>query len=254
MNYEIDPAILEAIAQEARQSFLEEDAPGYLEALQQGLEQIIDGKTPDYKVLMRAAHSVKGGAAIAQMPGLSKLGHKLEDLLERFNHEEITDLELGRNLLQQGLEELAFMLSEALRLESDVEADPELLELLDQFNSSLREGSQVKEEKSRENTRTPGKLGLIKTALESDLSECLTTAEKLLEGSTSPQALVEGLMTLVDEGTLLGEAFDIPWLVEVMTPLGEALDRGVGVSPAFGDPEGLGTLARETISAVRSPS
>jgi len=243
MSYAIDPAVLEAIAQEAKQSFLEEDAPGYLETLQQGLQQIIDG-SPDYKVLMRAAHSVKGGAAIAQMPDLSKLAHKLEDLLEGFNHEKVKDLELGRNLLQQGLEELAFILSEALRSESDVQADSELLEMLDLFNASLQEGTSLEESKP-EKTRSPGKVGLIKTALESDLEECLTTAEKLLEESTASSDILDGMMTLVDECMLLGEAFDLPWLVEAIAPLAEAVDK----SPPE---DNLGKLASETIAQMRS--
>ncbi|MGK7901456.1 MAG: response regulator [Hormoscilla sp.] len=242
MSYAIDPAVLEAIAQEAKQSFLEEDAPGYLETLQEGLQQI-DG-SPDYKVLMRAAHSVKGGAAIAQMPGLSKLAHKLEDLLEGFNHQQVKDLELGKNLLQQGLEELAFMLSEALRSESDVEADSQLLEMLDIFNSSLQEETSLEESK-QEKTRSPGKVGLIKTALESDLEECLTTAEKILQESTAPSDILDGMMTLVDECMLLGEAFDLPWLVEAIAPLAEAVDKSPPDS-------GLGKLASETIAKVRS--
>jgi len=243
MSYAIDPAVLEAIAQEAKQSFLEEDAPGYLETLQQGLQQIIDG-SPDYKVLMRAAHSVKGGAAIAQMPDLSKLAHKLEDLLEGFNHEQVKYLELGRNLLQQGLEELAFILSEALRSESDVEADSELLEMLDIFNASLQAGTSLEESKP-EKTRSPGKVVLIKTALESDLEECLTTAEKLLQESTASSDILDGMMTLVDECMLLGEAFDIPWLVEAIAPLAEAVDK----SPPE---DNLGKLASETIAQMRS--
>lgn len=243
MSYTIDPAVLEAIAQEAKQSFIEEDAPGYLETLQEGLQQIIDG-SPDYKVLMRAAHSVKGGAAIAQMPGLSKLAHKLEDLLEAFNHQQVKDLEMGRNLLQQGLEELAFMLSEALRSESDVEAAPELLELLDLFNTSIKEGPSLEESK-QENQRSSGKVGLIKTALESDLEDCLRTAEKALQESTASSDILDGMMTLVDECMLLGEAFDLPWLVEVTAPLAEAVDKSPPDS-------GLGKLASETIAKVRS--
>lgn len=85
MNYSLDPSMLAAIAEEARQCFLEEDAPVYLQVLQQGLQQLTVGQSPDYQALMRAAHSVKGGAGVAQMPGLSRLAHPLEDLLEAWN-------------------------------------------------------------------------------------------------------------------------------------------------------------------------
>lgn len=55
----IEPALLDVIAQEVRQCFLEEDAPAYLEVLQAGLQQSIP-ELVDYTSLRRAAHSLKG--------------------------------------------------------------------------------------------------------------------------------------------------------------------------------------------------
>ena len=49
MNYSLDPSMLAAIAEEARQCFLEEDAPVYLQVLQQGLQQLTVGQSPDYQ-------------------------------------------------------------------------------------------------------------------------------------------------------------------------------------------------------------
>ncbi len=90
----LDAATLEAITQEARQAFLEEDAPECLNLLIEGLPKLelalqTDQSTeycqPIYKDLGRAAHSLKGGAGMAVMPTLNQLCHKMEDLFEAQN-------------------------------------------------------------------------------------------------------------------------------------------------------------------------
>ena len=86
----LNPEVLHEIAIETRQCFLSEDAPVYLANLQKGLAQIQAGQ-PDYIFLMHAAHSLKGGSAIAELSSLSELAHKLEDMLEILQHHEFCD-------------------------------------------------------------------------------------------------------------------------------------------------------------------
>ncbi len=83
----LNAADLEAITQEARHCFLYEDAPEYLLLLEQWAEQVATDPerhytAEDYNTLMRAAHSLKGGAGIAQLSELQALSHRLEDVLE----------------------------------------------------------------------------------------------------------------------------------------------------------------------------
>ncbi|MEN9265814.1 MAG: Hpt domain-containing protein, partial [Thermostichales cyanobacterium BF4_bins_65] len=99
MVSQLDPQMLATLAQEARQCFLEEDAPDYLATLQRGLGQ----PNPDYGALMRAAHSLKGGAGLAQLTHLGRLAHLLEDILEALRDQRLLP-EFGEQaqvLLQQ---------------------------------------------------------------------------------------------------------------------------------------------------------
>ena len=73
MSSQLDPAILAAITAEARQCFLDEDAPEYIEMLKTGIQ---DRANPDFTSLFRAAHSLKGGAGLACLTSLQQLAHK----------------------------------------------------------------------------------------------------------------------------------------------------------------------------------
>ncbi|MGF1542511.1 MAG: Hpt domain-containing protein, partial [Pleurocapsa sp.] len=77
MSSQLDPSILAAITEEARQCFLDEDAPEYLQMLEEGIKQ----RDSDFTLLLRAAHSIKGGAGLAALDSLQELAHKLEDVL-----------------------------------------------------------------------------------------------------------------------------------------------------------------------------
>ncbi|MBC6419694.1 MAG: Hpt domain-containing protein [Prochloron sp. SP5CPC1] len=78
MTFQLDQATLQSITQEVRQCFLELDAPEYMKILERGLEN----RDGDFKSLLRAAHSLKGGAGVSELPSLHNLAHKLEDLLQ----------------------------------------------------------------------------------------------------------------------------------------------------------------------------
>lgn len=249
MNYTLDPAVLASIAEEARQCFLEEDAPVYLEALQQGLQQLSSGDSPDYKALMRAAHSVKGGAGVAQMPGLSTLAHKLEDLLEAWNDERILDTDSALVLLQQGLYSLTDLLEAAraqglggsTQFADPLEPDADLLSALDEFQDALDLHPEVEEMPT--SAPSSGKHKLIAKALESDLENCLTHLETQLE--EDEKGLEDAIAIFLDECLLLGEAYSLPWIVDTVEAALVELDK---------KPKGqaLVKLARHNINILRS--
>ncbi len=130
----LNPEVLLEIAIETRQCFLREDAPGYLANLQKGLAQIQAGQ-PNYIFLMHATHSLKGGSAIAELLSLSKLAHKLEDMLEILQHDEFCDRNTIAEVFSHGIDEVAAVLSQASNLPSnslvDIKIDLELLQRLD---------------------------------------------------------------------------------------------------------------------------
>jgi chemotaxis protein histidine kinase CheA/ActR/RegA family two-component response regulator len=130
----LNPEVLHEIAIETRQCFLNEDAPVYLANFQKGLAQIQAGQ-PDYIFLMHAAHSLKGGSAIAELSSLSELAHKLEDMLEILQHHEFCDRTTIAEVLSNGVDEVAAVLAQASSLPAntlvDIQIDRELLQRLD---------------------------------------------------------------------------------------------------------------------------
>lgn len=244
MNYSLDPSVLAAIAEEARQCFLEEDAPVYLEALQQGLQQLTVGQSPDYQALMRAAHSVKGGAGVAQMPGLSRLAHPLEDLLEAWNEGKIQgeQQETALHLLQTGLETLTELLELAQAQGMDLEPDPALLTALGEFQGQLQDADPEEHSPASEGL-SPGKRRLIQQALTVDLETCLHTLETHLK-QEQPN-LEEAIALFLDECLLIGEAYGLDWLVTTMDEASPQLDQG-------GDASQVQDLAQHLLTVVRS--
>lgn len=241
MTFSLDPSILESITQEARQCFLEEDAPNYLQVLQQGLERLAHRQAPDYQALMRAAHSIKGGAGVAQIPELSELAHRLEDLLEAWNQNRIQNTDLALELLQRGLEELADFLSSAGDSHELLGADPHLLRSIDEFNAQLGARGEVSVELC---DVTPAKIKLIKTALLSDLENCLNQVETLLAEGVAADRLLAQLQVLAEESLLLGEAYDLPWLVSAAETLADSLHQSPLEQP-------LADLAQQWIGELR---
>ncbi|RMG12649.1 MAG: hybrid sensor histidine kinase/response regulator [Cyanobacteria bacterium J055] len=250
MSFTLDPGVLQSITQEARQCFLEEDAPGYLEVLQQGLDRLAHDRSPDYQALMRAAHSIKGGAGGAQIPELSELAHKLEDLLEAWNQNRIEDTEGALSLLQRGIEELADLLSSARDSQEILGADPNLLRDIDRFNAELPKNHSLGSASALCDV-TPAKLKLIRTALSSDLENCLTQVENLLsegvgidrEATPVEYRLLSQLQILAEESLLLGEAYDLPWLVSAAERLAQFCQQP--------QPKAVSEFARQWIDELR---
>jgi chemotaxis protein histidine kinase CheA/ActR/RegA family two-component response regulator len=222
MSFELNPAILESITQEARQCFLEEDAPGYLDVLQIGIKQIAQNKPPNYKALMRAAHSIKGGAGVAQMSELSGLAHQLEDLLEAGQQHRIADRQLAATLLQQGLEELAYLLGVARDTGEIVAPEANLMAAIAQLNAQCRTAQRPLEPELK--SLSPARIQLVRTALESDLEACLQRIEKLLVQPVEDAEKTQALHLLAEEGTLLGEAYQLPWLIATVAKITDLLE------------------------------
>jgi two-component system, chemotaxis family, sensor histidine kinase and response regulator PixL len=94
---------ISAQEQQVRLQFLEE-AQDYVEQMESGLTGLgrgeVKGKQLD--AVMRAAHSIKGGAAMMSFMTLSKIGHRLEDSLKvlRYGQKpEAVDTQLEKELL-----------------------------------------------------------------------------------------------------------------------------------------------------------
>ncbi|WP_009632634.1 hybrid sensor histidine kinase/response regulator [Synechocystis sp. PCC 7509] len=223
----LDATSLKAILLEARSCFLYEDAPDYLEMLEQGMQKLLTfARNPssvkpgeiklEYTVLMRAAHSIKGGAGIAELPALHKLAHKLEDLLEALNEGRVQDqIDTAHELLIIGIEQIKELVAEAIaNPESPVIVDDSQLPIAIALDGFLQELA-PRQEESEDMAFAAMAVNpfILKTVLEIDLEECLQRIEKLLTPPVQVAALKQGLTGFVEECTLLGQTLNLEWLI-----------------------------------------
>lgn len=222
----LDTASLEAILLEARSCFLYEDAPDYLEMLEQGMQKLVsfasspeaetDQIKHEYTLLMRAAHSIKGGAGIAELPTLHLLAHKLEDLLEALNEGRVeTQTDTAYELLFLGIEQVKELVAQAISNPTNIIASTEV-ELpiaiaLEGFLQELAPRAADSEDNFAAMAISPF---ILKTVLEVDLEECLQRIEQLLIAPVQVGALKQGLTGFVEECTLLGQTLNLEWLIK----------------------------------------
>ncbi|MEM7594230.1 MAG: Hpt domain-containing protein, partial [Cyanobacteria bacterium P01_A01_bin.83] len=232
MSSQLDPAILAAITAEARQCFLDEDAPEYLQLLESGLT---DREHPDYNALLRAAHSLKGGAGLASLPSLQQLAHKLEDVLVGLQQSQIPEVELAWALVEKSIDEVGYVISQA-HTDEDAIANPELIVALEALvaSESEPEASSQQEFSSDHNQ-------LIRQTLTEELDNSFVVIEEL--SIDAPVAVVEPLLTsLVDECSFLADTLELPWLQEAVAPIPESLKS---------DPTEALLLTQQIISQLR---
>ncbi|GAB4525923.1 MAG: hybrid sensor histidine kinase/response regulator [Pleurocapsa sp.] len=209
MSSQLDPSILAAITAEARQCFLDEDAPEYLEMLESGFQ---NRDRPDFTLLLRAAHSLKGGAGLASLTSLQQLAHKLEDVLVGIQQEQIAELELAWTLVESSINEIAFVLSQA-RTVDEVTANPELIEALEVLAAatSTAEADTPAENNTQDNN-------LVSTTLTVNLETTLTAIEEL-DADIPSDLMRQFIAGFTDECLFIGETLNLPWLVDIVAPI-----------------------------------
>ncbi|MEN9218156.1 MAG: Hpt domain-containing protein, partial [Gloeomargarita sp. DG_2_bins_126] len=214
MNFDPQTEQYQNILREVRQYFLREDVPEYITTLVQGIRRQRQGQPVDMTALMRAAHSIKGGAGLSQLMDISHLAHRLEDLLQALSQSPPPAPDPVWAVLERGIQELASLLSQAEHQE-EVTADPQVLAALEQCQvTPVSEPAAIA-------TAVPA--GMIITALTEDLETCLSeTDQALAEPGSDLRAAAQNL---VDACTLLGETLDLDWLVKAVQPLEQELHQ-----------------------------
>ena len=238
MSSQLDPAILAAITAEARQCFLEEDAPEYLQMLEQGVQ---DRSNPDYNALLRAAHSLKGGAGLASLSSLQNLAHKLEDVLIGLQQENIGETELAWALVEKSIDEVGFVVSQAHTVDEAI-ANPELIIALESLVGSNFEQNESGEQESGSSNNSNH--DLIRSTLTEELETSFTAIEEL-ELDAEEEFIIALLTGFADECSFLAETLDLPWLISAVTPIAETL------STTEPDPTEALLLTKEIISSLR---
>ena len=234
MSSQLDPAILAAITAEARQCFLDEDAPEYLQMLESGFQ---GRETADYTALLRAAHSLKGGAGLASLTSLQQLAHKLEDVLVGLQQEKIAEVELAWALVEKSINEVGYIVSQAHTVD-DVIANPELIIALESLV-----GSDFEAEESENQGFSNDHNALIRTTLTEELENSFAVIEDL-ELDASVEVLEPLLSGFADECTFLAETLELLWLGEAVSPIMEVLTTGDVVEALL--------VTKEIISQLRT--
>lgn len=250
----LDASSLEAIAHEARACFLDEDVPEYQAELEKGWQQLVAGEDVKGAVsaLMKTAHSLKGGAGIAQLPELSRLAHRLEDLLEALNEGRVSQLDAAYALLEEGIENISALIAAAVRNDSPGESeDLPIFGRLKQFLDGLPQSNPQQAEEEEIPSRPGAPLPyIVKTALRVDLQDCLQRLEPQLE-SQSPLNR-KAIASFCEECTLLGETLNLPWLGAAVAPLQQSLDQGK--LPDAGAVRGAIATIRQQREATLNPA
>jgi type IV pili sensor histidine kinase/response regulator len=226
----LDAATLEAITQEARQAFLDEDAPECLSLLTTGLQQL-EGALLNasagtlrliYKDLSRAAHSLKGGAGMAALPTLQQLCHGMEDLFDALEKGQGSDTATALGLLSLATEEVQNLIDLAMtgQIDSGDGPPPEIAVALAEFLTTCTSPGE-------EDMNIGEVSDFIKTALSLELEACLERVEKVLVPNANPDLLGERFKVLAEECTLLGQALSCPWLEQVITHSHQVQSQGI---------------------------
>jgi len=212
MSSQLDPAILAAITAEARQCFLDEDAPEYIEMLESGIQ---DRTQPDFNALLRAAHSLKGGAGLACLTSLQQLAHKLEDVLVGLQQSKIDEVELAWALVENSIDEIGYVVSQAHSAD-DAIANPELIIALESLVGLESEVAEVATAFGGDNS------DLIRSTFE-ELENSFTAIEALALDSDA-ESIELLLSAFADECSFMSEALDLPWLGTAVAPISKSLN------------------------------
>ncbi len=261
-NHRLDSPAIANIDPDARYCFIHEEAPECLLALEQGIQCLsnnaatqenLDAAFPD---LIRAAHTLKGGAGMVGLPQLSHLAHYIEELLIALNEGRVPHLPSAYELLSLSLDPIGDLLLGSWNGNDSQISDRRLQNLivtLDRFVQDLPpplEESEKAEDAEAEFPNATDSLvnSFVKTALEVDLEDCLQRLTRSLaefrDNPTSAElSLSESLTVFLQECTLLGETLGLSGLTTITQEISASL------SQEQAPPE---SLAQQAIARIRT--
>ena len=171
------------IRDQAYQFFIEE-AQELLQVLEDGLLSLQeDHSTPKVHELMRAAHSIKGGAASVELDTIKTLAHRLEDFFKALYSEKVVfDNEL-ESLLLQAYDCLRHPLTEQMEMGSFdrdtaiATADPIFNQLQELLGEALQESDKYIP------SATDLGVDIVASIFEVDVAQSLDTLTQIVENS-----------------------------------------------------------------------
>jgi chemotaxis family two-component system sensor histidine kinase/response regulator PixL len=203
-------------------AYFRAEVPGLLAELETGLLRLRqDHSQTAYYRLLRAAHSIKGGAAHVSLYGIQTLAQCLEDVFQTLLARPDTDINLIEDLLLQGFDCLRLPLLQWLKTGV---CDPDF---------SLRRAKAIYEELNRILGPVPQtvqpvssvdlEVDVVQTIFESDIAPKIAEIQQLLHES-KPGALCGELRAEFDVLIGLGEMLNLLGLVRIGKVVMEALN------------------------------
>jgi two-component system, chemotaxis family, sensor histidine kinase and response regulator PixL len=217
----IDPNIRDQAYQFFRQESLD-----FLQTIEEGLISLREDRSiGNIHQMMRAAHSIKGGAASVELEGIALIAHRLEDVfrgLYRYEGDLDPDFE---SLLFQGFDLLrTTTLDQVQTGQYNAEAVAESEAVFEVLTAFLGVGAADEME-----LPTSAELGIdiVKTIFEGDVTQGIARLEAVLANAQHEEVRGEFHAQAEVFGGL-GELFNLAGFKAIATESMKALDRGRG--------------------------
>ena len=176
-----------------------EEAKEHLETLEKGILELssVVGDAERVNEMFRAAHSVKGGAAMLGYGSIQKIAHRLEDAFKILKENNIEVDQRLESLFLAGydiLQDLVERLQSSFGLPNDeaeaiVEsAEPTFVELQDYLNQSLGNGVKPPEPVEAKIPQTPKPVGISSSDLANQVKNTLKQMLQLFKQKATPES------------------------------------------------------------------
>jgi chemosensory pili system protein ChpA (sensor histidine kinase/response regulator) len=200
--------------QQVKLQFLEE-ATDYLDTIESGLLGLGNGAVTGKQLdaLLRAAHSIKGGAAMMGYTTLSGLGHHLEDYFKIIQYGKAAKPDAQVEQLMLGTIDCLRQIVAVNRQGRDVEATwlaERVTPLFDQLRDKL--GDFNPEDEANMLASESGE-DIHTFLFENEVERCLTDLEATVSGN--PSGLYDNLLVCAEELGGLAEMLELPALVSL---------------------------------------
>ncbi|ACK67955.1 CheA signal transduction histidine kinase [Rippkaea orientalis PCC 8801] len=198
------------IRDQAYQYFLDE-IPGLLETIEQellALNQSDEGRSLKVNHIMRATHTLKGGAANVGLETLQKIAHSLEDIFKALYHPELTmDSEI-KGLLLESYE--CIRLPAMAQLTQAAINEQEILERSADIFAKLHDklGHYMADQSAFPPSEELG-IDVVKTFFEDVVPQRLEEIAKVLE-TNNPEQIQTILYEQIEVLLSLGESLNLP--------------------------------------------
>ena len=176
-----------------------EEAKEHLETLEKGILELssVVGDAERVNEMFRAAHSVKGGAAMLGYGSIQKIAHRLEDAFKILKENSVEVDQRLESLFLAGydvLQDLVERLQSSFGLPNDeaeaiVEsAEPTFVQLQDYLNQSLGNGVKPPEPVEAKIPQTPKPVGISSSDLANQVKSTLKQMLQLFKQKATPES------------------------------------------------------------------